>query len=231
MADVMLTCSACGQENVFSEFVTPEARRCRKCGAALAVSSAEEESEPSPLKAHLPSRPRLSQTIAMKTGRPEGIPEDHVILKQKADRARAQAEAEPKIWPGIRYVLLLLVAGLMIGAQWWGTKNESVHSAYLIGRYVLAGIAAVMVLYDALKDSVLQAFMCAVIPFYVILYETTRVTSFWRSGFVLGVLAGIAAELYFIPSHSLFMALNQQVADLMEFIRGLISGAQAPMKG
>ena len=230
MADVKLMCPGCGQENEFSEFVTPEARRCRKCGAALNVPGATDAPGPSPLKAHLSHRPRLSRSMAMRTERPEGIPENHAILQGKADRAREQAEAAPKIWPGLRYVVLLLVAGLMIAVQWLAKDNEGVRTPYLIARYVLAGMAVIFVLYDAIRDSVMQAFMCIVIPFYVILYETTRVESYWRSGFVLGVLAGLGAELYFIPPDSILMALNQLVSALMEFIRGVISGAQAPMK-
>ncbi len=223
MADIKLQCEACGKTNVFSEYTSDEARRCGQCGALLAGKAAAEVEQPLPLNRSRRSRPSLSDGAY--GGRPEGIPEGHAILQGRAEHAEARMGTQPKVWPAVRYVVLLVAASLLIVPQWLGRENKEVLDFYLNYRYVLIGIAVVLALYDALKDSVLQAFLCVIVPFYIFYYAFYRVDSYWRSGCVIGVLLGVIAESYFIPQNSLFAALNRVTLEVIKNISRLIAGA------
>ena len=222
MADIELKCAACGKHHVFSEYSDVDSRRCGQCGAPLATATSAEE-DPLSLNRAPPLRPKLGGW--MYGGQSREIPEGHAILQGRAEHAEERMATQPKVGPVVRYAVLVAVALLMIIPQWLGRGHEGMLAFYLNYRYVLIGIAVVLALYDALKDSVLQAIFCLIIPFYIIFYAFYRVDSYWRSGFVMGVLAGTVSESFLIASDSLFAALNREMMGVISYISRLIAGA------
>lgn len=124
---------------------------------------------------------------------------------------------------------VMVVGGTMVGMQWMGQDHRAWADAYLWARYGLLATGLLLVLYDAFRDTILQGLLCLFLPMYILFYALSRVESYWRIGFFIGVAIGIGAELYFMPGEAILTAMNHVADGFIQRVAGWIQGAQKPL--
>jgi hypothetical protein len=229
MADVLISCPVCDVKNSFSEFVAPEARCCRGCGHVLELPKLE--ADPIRLSVRKAPPPVPPPPLSPVRGAANGPPtEINAILSAKRAQSagREKTLRRPKRWLGL--AIFLLTAGLLAGLQYAGIANARVQDVYLQARYGFLGLAAALVLVEAFRDSVAQGVLCLLLPFYLPYYALTRLESYVRSGFVMGVGAALGTELLWVGDQAVFHILSREVNWFIEYVNSLITGAQAPLR-
>jgi hypothetical protein len=229
MADVMIPCPDCGEKNSFSEFVAPEARCCRGCARVLELPKLEAD----PIRLSVRKAPPMvpPPPLSPIRGTDNGPPtEINAILKAKREQSagREKTMRRPKRWLGP--LIFLLTAGLLAGLQYAGTTTDRVQDIYLQARYGFLALAAVLVLFEAFRDSVMQGMLCLLLPFYLAYYAITRMESYVRAGFVLGVGAALGTEMLWVGDQAILHIVSREVNWFIEYVNSLISGAQAPLR-
>ncbi len=157
-------------------------------------------------------------------------PVGHVILDRKVEFARRSAKGIRHSSPVLGWLIFILLTAVVIGAQFVYMRMEEYRDAYRVFRLVYLGLACLMVLYDAFRDSMARGLMCMFIPFYIFFYAITRVDSYWRQGVFVSSVVMLGMEMVFLPKEALLTLAEVQVNAFIRNVAGMIERAgDAPM--
>lgn len=229
MADVLIPCPDCGTKNAFSEFVAPEARRCRGCHRVLELPKLEADPVRLSVRKSPPPIPPPPLSPMKGAGNEPPAAINAIVAAKKAQaEGMEKTVRRPKRWMGP--VIFLGTTGLLAGLQYGGTSIPEMQDAYLWARYGFLVLAAAMVLFEAFRDSLTQGLLCLLLPFYLAYYALSRMQSYVRAGFVLGVGVAIGLELIWMGEDAILRLLNREVNWFIDYVHSLITGAQAPLR-
>lgn len=206
MADILLTCSQCGNETMVSEHTDAKSVRCRSCDAMIMVPKRKvEESQDKPTKLKLRDRERpaapqptmpateLSRRKSVKdTGKVE-----HALGAQAAEDAHQMPSlaATPKPFLGwIVFVVVLLGA---VASQYYIAQNRGYLDYYGWGRIGFAAVGILPLIVTAWIESAFLGALCLVIPPYTIFYALNNLDTYWMRGLFFAFLFAMGSE-YFI---------------------------------
>lgn len=213
MADILVKCGKCGRESKVSEYATSGAVVCPGCHSPLEFQAADTSRGARLQMRRLNGRDgeTLTGTAVEKQQSSEVIaPSQAPVSADVMDgvhKVRQKTRTPLAVWGWLCFAAM---AGLLVGAEYLTSQvvPEFLH-LYLIGRYVVWGLIALLILMVAFEDGTMQGLLCLFIPPYMLYYAFVRVEYYWLRGFFLGVVVGLAAEFYYIPDQAA-LALAQK---------------------
>jgi len=171
MADIQLTCPACGQLQTVSEFAEESARVCADCGQAMTLPEPKCGSGLQ-LKRREPPRAREQAVQAdgpVPAGNAPGLPS--LVARRSASMTRnvrrVQAHAL-SVWLSA-LVFLVLAGGLAYVRFYGGWPGVPLETLKLHGMLALAAVY-LLVIGLALRDNMFDGLLSIVVPLYPFYY-------------------------------------------------------------
>ncbi len=164
MADILLTCSSCGEETAVSEYIDPQMASCASCGEKLEVPEAYISAPQAPKK-----KPKQStQAVLQERGRASVAKE----ISKRSERRKKKRRGVIVWTPSTTTIIVIFVIGvaLLLFLRVLGLKtgvfSKSLHESYIqIGFYAVL-ILHVAVVVDAFNDSIMHGLLAIFVPFY-----------------------------------------------------------------
>jgi len=214
MADIRIVCSECGQENVFSEYSRPEARRCRKCDTLLGEGA-------SSVKTKLRVRKRDPETDAVPYLQ-ENKPDPKEEKRESPAAPKKKKSSKTRLKSPSSFLLGLLAfivfGGLLVALQYYGRDDRKILEIYRTVRLFALGLGYLIVLIDAFMESQVSGFLALLFPPYLIYYALVRLDSFWRQGLFMAVVLMLAAEMYFMKDDAIITHSNRFVQKKIDYV-------------
>jgi len=213
MADISLTCVACGTRLTVSEFVAGP-MPCPQCGALMEKPAKSEASRP-----HLaaPVKGPLINSIK---------PMAELLAAQQRNRPKYDWQ---RVGPGLAvrlttsWILFVTLLLALLAWQWWGLRDARYLNAYLNARWGLAVIAWLAALIPAFQDTWIQGILCLLVPPYTVYFAFNRLDYFALRAFYFAVVMALAAEFYFLPQQTLVGVVQAHSTEWVETVRAQIS--------
>ena len=220
MADISLICPRCGLETVASEFASADGRQCRHCGGPL---PAVRSSHKGPEVTRREKSTAMAETVGMGAAEIRRIPQDQTrVERQKRAAHRVRVS---RVWGAL---VLILIGGGGLAAQWAGGADAGIRSSYLLARYAVVAVALALVVYDAFFESSIQGLLCLVIPFYVVYFALFHIESRVRRSLFISMLILLAGECWFLPNESIVSMVDRSISNGIKSVAGLIERAGEP---
>lgn len=194
MADVLLTCPACGRAHTVSEYVEGPAFPCRHCGQPIPLSPRAESGgltvrrrPPAPAApAPAPLAPAMRSEVSAREAR----------------RARVGEWKVASAW-----LLFLGVGGTLVYLRVFG-GCPGLNPAALRAAGMLALAAAYLLAIGlALRDNMFDGLLCLVVPFYPFYYLFFTCRSLWIRALTGALMAAFGYDaLLWIQRHAIRLA-------------------------
>lgn len=173
MADIQLTCPACGQLQTVSKFVEEPVLACPACGQALVLPERKDMSLGLRLKRRDPPRTREQTVHADVPGSADNIPSFSSLVTRRSasiahhDTRRVQARAL-RAW--LSALVFLVLAGGLAYIRFYG--DWPLLPLETLKLYGLLAIAAayLLVIGLALRDNMFDGLLSIVVPLYPFYY-------------------------------------------------------------
>ena len=229
MADILVKCNACGMENKVSEYASSGAVVCASCGAPLNVPAGKTTSRLQVRTIDAHQRATLTDrkpvtTTAEDQSRARSAAKAEEVL-QGVHRIREKVKKPHSIWG---WLIFLVLAGILIGAQYVMKDYPQVAQYYPITRDVAAVLVSVLVMLVAFQDGTGQGLLCLFVPFYILYYAFVRLDSYWIRGLFTAVYLALGTELYFMPSEARLVNLQKEMNQGIESVNKLMQRASEP---
>lgn len=231
MADITLTCDACGTTLTLSEYAKPANLTCHKCGKALGMPNAEKNSTAT----LLPERIRRAKAEAQAAleGHP---PEKDVVLtdisKNIHNRQKRRARAELLV-PTIKAIVLFVILTLLMGY----IRYSSLLAPYVNEKLLLflpddtmetvrfTGFLAVLffhlvIVIEAMTDQFLNGLLCLLVPGYSLYYLFTSSDSF--------LLRAIMLSLVIVFGYDFALYVHGYAMDFYTFVKAWLDAGGTP---
>ena len=188
MADITLTCSNCGKENVFSEFVDENLLVCRTCGTKLQKTAAPEGKS-------APATPRKLRPSLQGVTAVQAQP-DATVWQDTQQKAREAAPKEKKgVGQATKAFLLFLLLGSIAGAfRYGGFVPQHVLKAFTPYEPMIVALLYVLIILRAFKDSMFQGVLCFFIPIYPFYYLFSVSDDFYLRAVIAAILIATAQD-------------------------------------
>jgi hypothetical protein len=188
MADITITCAACGKVNAFSEFVSSEAFKCRGCGGPLSRPAGVDGGERaktkfSPMGIDLDTQARAeADSQEARDPRPE----------QKNVSGRHTKAVVRHHW--YAWALFFFLGAIAAYLRYGGGLSK-VHLG-LLAEYAIFGAFAlhILIILKAFEDSVFQGILCLLIPLYTVYYIFSVSDAIYLRAVAGAVLIGIGQD-------------------------------------
>ncbi|TAN35971.1 MAG: hypothetical protein EPN23_09710 [Verrucomicrobia bacterium] len=218
MADITLTCSACGATLTASEFVDGSLP-CPQCGMLL-----EKPLKPEALRPHLAAP---VERPALKLIRPAAA---LLVAQQRTQSVRtwARVGASLELRLAAAWTLFVALLVVLLAWQWWGLRDARFLHLYLNARWGVAALTWLAVLIPAFQDTWLQGLLCLFVPPYTVYFALNRLDYFGLRSLYFAVLVALAAEFYFLPQQTLVGMVQRRCTEWAEAVRARISESSAP---
>lgn len=205
MGDVLYRCQRCGEMFLLSEFAQPTARRCAACGSDAVVPA-----EPTPLAPRLGLARKPEDSSA-----PGPIPEPPTETPALAagtgrEAARRSLEELPPspLWISL---LVFFVYTVPLGVLLWGaTQGQTWGRLWILVRIYALLLPWLLITLEALREGLLYALGCVVVPGYVVVYSLLRVEKAWMRYLILGALFLMMAEHLWWHDQSVVAAISRR---------------------
>lgn len=172
MADIQLTCPACGRPHTVSEFAEEAGLACPACGQAMVLPERQPRKTVLELKRRLPPRPREQAVPADTPGLAGNLsavptPAARRSASMVRDTHRVQAHAL-KVW--LSALVFLALAGVLAYIRFYGGwPGLPLETLKWYGRLAIAA-AYVLIIVLALRDNMFDGLLSIVIPLYPFYY-------------------------------------------------------------
>jgi hypothetical protein len=209
MADITITCAACGRASTFSEFVSEAALVCRGCGGALQRPGAEAD------------KPKHKVApVAFETD--DATQEQAQTDSRQARRLWAGQGPVPR---GQRHATVrhhwyawALFAALAALAAWLryggGLPPAALQHLGIYAVYVALALHVIVIL-KAFEDSVFRGILCLLIPFYSLYYILAVSDAVYLRAVVGGLLVVIGQDAAIV--------LNERFTHAVAFVHAWIA--------
>ncbi len=216
MADLVLSCTECGEETIVSQYVDPASAMCRVCGAALEIPAGFVETPRAAMEKQKKKKKRISpgsQTDKIFPGERSNVTVFEAMADQRERRLKRQKRRI--VWsPNNATLIAMFVIGAgSLGLLRYGPVLGEADLAIL----KKAGIFTVFVVHmtvivDAFRDNPMHGLLCTFVPFYSLYYV------FWIcDAYLLRVLVGVLG----VPFGADFvMSIVNQVMTILGNMRG-----------
>jgi len=205
MPDITISCSECAHEYKISEYATVEGLACRTCGAKMSKPSCETDSS-------LSLRSKSSSQM-LSDWHPDD--EDHTASGPVVHPAPAVSTHKfvkvPHAPKWLAGVVMLVVAGILIGFQYKADMFQGYMGEYATVRNVVAAAAYLFVVLAAFQEHIGPGAVCLLFPPYAIVYSMTSVESWLLRGVLYGMVIGLVSETYLLPNDALFMNASKEM--------------------
>jgi hypothetical protein len=229
MPEISIHCPNCNKSHAVADDVSFAQMRCLQCGCPLAAP--REQPEPGMLGPQ-PSAPPVHLTLAT-PGSTLAVPGPGAVkvIREKTGpgvntalgRKAAQRKYAPAISTWLGWILLVVIAGGLIGFQSFAAELRDYLPFYVAARNALFVLVGLLVIHDAWQDSLSQGLLCLLIPPYLLLYAIANLESNIVRALFFALMAGIGAEAWLLPQHSLIMGLGPNLHQLVDTVNGLIA--------
>jgi hypothetical protein len=204
MADVVLTCAACGRQTTVSEYVGAEGLVCDSCGAKL---EAPVITRKTPRLGGRPAPAAPPATPTVTTG--ESALKTMAIsrFKQRTRRQKVRDRRRDKSTA----VVMAQTWGLfaVLAAAFWFVRHKNVLGGILsvddtvTVALVVLGMLHLSMIAMAFRDEFFQGILCLLIPFYTLYYLLAVSDAFYLRALVGALLVGFGVDAYeFLRDHS-----------------------------
>lgn len=229
MADILVKCNACGTENKVSEYASSGAVVCASCGAQLNVPAGKTASRLQVRKIDAHQRSTLTDREPVTTAtedrtRARDAARSADVL-QGVHRIREQVKKPQAVWG---WLLFLVLACVLIGAQYVMKDYPEIGKYYPLTRDISAVIVSLLVIFVAFQDGTGQGLLCFFVPFYILYYAFVRLDSYWIRGLFAAVYLALGTELYFMPSEARIVTLQNTLNERVDGVSGLMKRASEP---
>lgn len=231
MADVEVSCSACGKQVLISEFADLSIMACSVCGGSLnrgqADASAPESGGPAPRLQVVRRGPGEAVNLRGEAIAPKPVfaLSEKVIPKTALEEPDADRPA--RRWLGI--VALLAGLAFLVGPQAVSGSMPEVHAVYLNARYgVLAALWLIVVL-DAWREGAAQGLLTIFIPPYAFVYAMLRTEYVWLKALVFSAGLMLGAELYFLNDNAMIRQAQASINSGIQAVERSIQRAGDPV--
>ncbi len=191
MADIEITCPACGKGVTVSEFANPDAIACHACGEKLSMP------------ARAPTQTRRGLQVAAKP-EPEPEPEPDTEESETHEwrfttQTRKRPEQKKKVWVGpatLAWLIFSILACGMYFVRFHGVVPALTQNHFdIAGPIIYLAFHATITL-KAFKDSVFNGILCFLLPPYALYYLFFVCDDFYLRAVFGGVLVGIGLDAY-----------------------------------
>ncbi len=228
MAEINIQCPNCNKSHEIADDVTIAVLRCLQCGCPLTAPS--EQPVPAMLEADSPA-PQVRLTLAT-AGVSLAVPGPGAVnvlrettgpgVSTALGRKAGQRKYVPAVSTWLGWILLAVIGAGMIGFQYFADDLRAYVPYYVAFRNALFVLVGLLVIHDAWQDSLSQGLLCVVIPPYLLLYAFASLESNIVRALFFSLIAGLGAEAWLLPQHSLIMAVGPGLHELIETVNGLI---------
>jgi len=172
MADIQLTCPACGQRHTVSEFAGEQGRACPACGQTLVLPEGQTGKTGLQLKRRAPPQSREQAVHADAPGSAGDLQGFSSLIARRSagtelDHRRVQAHTL-KVWLSAM-VFLALAGGLAYLRFYGGWPGLPLERLKLYGMLAIA-VAYLFIIGMALRDNMFDGLLAIVIPLYPFYY-------------------------------------------------------------
>ncbi len=185
------------------------------CGAALARPAEIQSRTGLSLRKERPDPPPPALPGAEPAA---GGPVVHAAPKVQTHKEKEVRES-PKWVP---WVVLLVIAGGLLGFQWKFELFDQYTLFYVWGRNVIAIAAYLMIVLVAFQDGLGPGALCLAIPPYLLVYAGSSVESGILRGMIFGISLALIGEMFLLPEQSLFVAMGENMNEIIDTVDSLI---------
>lgn len=200
MADITLTCDACGATLTLSEYARPDHLACPKCGKALAMPDAKKEPNGLLLPEHIrKAKADAKAALEARGGQPDIQLSD--VSTHIHDRGPRRMKTE-LIVPTLKAaaLFLCLAGGLGYLRYFDGYQlllpKEGLDTVRLAGFYAILFFHIVIVI-EALTTDFVTGLLCLIVPGYSLYYLYTSSDSFWLRAIMLALVLVFGRDFAF----------------------------------
>jgi hypothetical protein len=212
MPDVTISCSECAREYKISEYASVEGLACRTCGAKMSKPTHEKDS-----------------TLALRSSSSSQMlsdwhPDDDdqtasgPVVHPAPPVSTHHVEKVPHAPKWLAGIVMLIVAGILIGFQYKADLFQSYMGEYAIARNVVAAAAYLFVVLAAFQEHIGPGAGCLLFPPYAIVYSMTSVESWLLRGVLYGMVIGLVTETYLLPDDALFMSASKEMNSFIDSV-------------
>lgn len=172
MADIQLTCSACGRLQTVSEFVDERVMACTACGQAMVLPERQPVKSGLQLKRRIPPRPH-DQAVQADGVKPwdstVGVPTPLTRLSRSTRRDINRTKVHKlQVWLSA-LVFLVLTGGLAYIRFYGGWPGMTLATLKWYGMLAIAA-AYLFIIGLALRDNMFDGLLAIVVPLYPFYY-------------------------------------------------------------
>lgn len=221
MPDITIVCRECGREHKVSEYANVAALKCAGCKAPLELPKKDAPergisvAQPKPKAPEkMPNAPKVVQAV-------QKAQTDTVATSSVHDK---EVElTKPPWWHAV--LAFTAVAGLFGYFLMNFQQYQDYLQYYLWARNILFAGSTILVLVIAYQDSIGFGAACVVFPPFMLWYAWTRLESFFLRGLFLGIIAVLAAEVYYLPEHAIATHVQHVLGEVVTKVDHLIKHA------
>jgi hypothetical protein len=216
MPDITIVCKECGREHKISEYAKIEKMNCAGCSQPL----------------EMPRKAAAQAGISVRQGppkvpdkmpdAPKVVVESDTVSTSKVHDKEVEL-SKPPLWQAV--VCFGAVAGIMGYFLMHWQQYQGYLQYYLWARNILALGTIVLILVIAYHDAIGHGAVCLVFPPYMLWYAWTRLESYALRGLFFGIIAVLAAEVYYMPEYSVGLKIQEIAGNLVTTVDGLIERA------
>jgi hypothetical protein len=213
MADITLSCEACGATLTISEYAQPDNLACPKCAKPLIMPGAKTESSDRLLPASVRKAKADAQAIKEARGeQPEVVLTD--ISKNIHRNVKRRSRSELVV-PTIKALLLFFVlAGALAYLRFFDGYRlflpAEQFDSVRFGGFLAILFFHVVVVVEALTYDFLTGLFCLLVPGYSLYYLFTTSDSFWLRSIMLSLVIVFGRDFVFY-SHDYAMGFYNYV--------------------
>jgi hypothetical protein len=218
MADITLTCGACGASLTISEYAKPDNLTCLKCGKTIVMPGTVKESS----ERLLPEHVRQAKADAQAQKEARGDQEDvHLTDISKSIHVRRHRSVRTElIVPTLKAMVLFIILTATLGYIRFFEGYQLFLPAEELSTVQVGGFFAVLffhvvIVVEAMTYNFTTGLLCLVVPGYSLYYLFTTSDSFWLRAIMLSVVIVFGYDFY-VNAHEFAVSFVNFVNNWLE---------------
>lgn len=194
MADILLTCPACGKQTSVSEYVSEDTAACHACGKAIPIPQRRQAAD-GKLKLRAPAETQTSPTWpSIGTGLPltPGGQQRKLSAGTRRDLRRVKTN---RAIQALSWVVFIVLAAAMYYIRFRGGLPGVPPATLKLAGLVAIGIAYLVIIIMALRDNMFDGLLAIVVPCYPFYYLFFFSSALFLRAVVAALLVGFGYDL------------------------------------
>lgn len=223
MADITLTCGACGATLTLSQYAKPDNLVCPKCAQPMTLPDEEKGTGVSLLPERI--RKAKEEAQAAKTAQGDQPDVNLTDISKNIHTTQKRRKRAELVIPTLKAIVLFLILALLFGYIRYFEGYQLILDQDSLETVRFAGFIGVLffhivIVIEAMTDEFVNGLLCLLIPGYSLYYLFTSSDSFY--------LRAIMLSLVIVFGHDFALYVHSYAMDFYKFVNAWLAAGGTP---